>query len=1504
MAPELPPRERCAASSAGQGDAQGMQQLLQVEVLPVTGDNRLAAVTNDGMLRVACTAVVPPRHPLARAGYGILSPRDAGNSAVVPCNAHGQPQKSVDVPTPMAGVCDVPLHGVVAAAAPGSQLDATDLGQLRLRQLTWLEAHVPETSSGGFTYVFVAVAAAPAPAVGDWLVHLTLTLGAGQPAAVQAQLFPVPLGEGSCASGCAKQGANGTVVRVAAAPAGAAGGAAALVHTTDRAVWRWMAGTVGAWLEQPQCVLPEVCTHLLALRPTGAGSGAMLALNTLSSRLYLNHVMLCPAATSMALHWMPGKGVAAGQPRTAQFLFYTTLGPTPSLACVSEHTLHLLLQAAPAPAAGADSAAGAGDEAVTTVLRAAGAVAPPAAPEQDGALAVPDAAPQVSAEVGADVAAAGAWDSAAARTVERGALLVAVTPGGTRVVLQLPRGNFEGTHPRVLTLTMVRHLLDTRQYGAAVEVCRRHRIDMALLPAHDEAAFVAWAPVALSQLPPAAHDRWDLLLAALGAATQGGVRDKYPPPPGYVQPEAAAPPNVDAAAWSAALDAELAHAPQLPAAAGGGLSHATRVCAAVRAAIKCLHPGITCEQPGPLLKTVLTSYARQQPADVGTALAVVQGVMAAEREGVAVRGDTPSVLAGWTPPTTHRLSPSSALKHLALLVTPDELWGAALRTYDLALMHMVAHACGRDPKKTEPFLRRLVHLAKQLPAHACYAVAAELRDPSAATRWAAAAAAASVPAHDMLAQWNAVAAAVEALVPGGSSDEQQQGGALAAADASPAEWLLRLDALLPAALPSDAAIACAWRLEGDAAAVDEALTAPFTTLVAWGIKGGFGAQWQAAVSADAHPLLHRALHLLTALQCQERAAAELQARGGAHGAAGRNAAFPPGAIGQLQSAARTALALSPPALGVLLQLSDTSPMLPLDKDGEEQPLALLVHRVCAELAEAVPHLLQSEAEHEEAKDEHGGFADAWGAGDEDDFAEEGGADADMAAAAATGTGGVVPPLAAVQRQLLAALAGEYSARCAQYNESAVLHGLMPPANAPQGGAVSHPALHRPQAHGALLTAGRLVAGAGAVQQVGALCGLGPQDMQQLQPRVAAVAAGSNDLPAVQLAVSVSPTPPLLAAVGAAGADGPALLGVLVPVLQAACTAWAKAWEQRLEALPRHLAGLAEVRLLRASVPLADLVGVSGASAAAGGGAAAGGDGGSVWDDGASVWSDASSVAGSVWSSASGASLASAASRSSARSAVTDASELLSVGSAASTHTAGTGRTDGLFSHTPSREFTSITFDRGTGGFDKQAEAKKAHRAAAKRAKKAGARGRSDRGRTGSDRNQRSKESAVLDALPDARWTLDTAELLAALTAVATALGVLDAPAAVANADALMQLHTSLQSSRQANLAALAALAGPVMRVPVPGVTRDSERVAHRADVGGHRPHTEPGLACFGEEAIAAAMQGTAAALGVQLPPALLQAPHAADVDAALTALGVQVQPLPTGHELASAEADA
>ena len=98
------------------------------------------------------------------------------------------------------------------------------------------------------------------------------------------------------------------------------------------------------------------------------------------------------------------------------------------------------------------------------------------------------------------------WD----REVETGALLAACVPRGCRVVLQAPRGSLEAVHPRPLVELAGRRLLETGRYGPALQLLRKHKIDLsklALFPGLDVAALVRAVPDA---------DRLCLFLTQLG----------------------------------------------------------------------------------------------------------------------------------------------------------------------------------------------------------------------------------------------------------------------------------------------------------------------------------------------------------------------------------------------------------------------------------------------------------------------------------------------------------------------------------------------------------------------------------------------------------------------------------------------------------------------------------------------------------------------------------------------------------------------------------------------------------------------------------------------------------------------------------------------------------------------------------------------------------------------------------------------------------------------------
>lgn len=82
------------------------------------------------------------------------------------------------------------------------------------------------------------------------------------------------------------------------------------------------------------------------------------------------------------------------------------------------------------------------------------------------------------------------WSEEYVRGLERGAKLVVAVARESKVVLQMPRGNLETIHPRPLVIHMVKGYLDAKKYSLALDVLRRHRIDLNLIVDHDPEAFM------------------------------------------------------------------------------------------------------------------------------------------------------------------------------------------------------------------------------------------------------------------------------------------------------------------------------------------------------------------------------------------------------------------------------------------------------------------------------------------------------------------------------------------------------------------------------------------------------------------------------------------------------------------------------------------------------------------------------------------------------------------------------------------------------------------------------------------------------------------------------------------------------------------------------------------------------------------------------------------------------------------------------------------------------
>ena len=78
-----------------------------------------------------------------------------------------------------------------------------------------------------------------------------------------------------------------------------------------------------------------------------------------------------------------------------------------------------------------------------------------------------------------------------ARKIERGAKLAGVVQNGTSVILQMPRGNLECIHPKIMLIRLVEKKLEGNYHSEAFQICQKHRLDMNILCDHDFATFLS-----------------------------------------------------------------------------------------------------------------------------------------------------------------------------------------------------------------------------------------------------------------------------------------------------------------------------------------------------------------------------------------------------------------------------------------------------------------------------------------------------------------------------------------------------------------------------------------------------------------------------------------------------------------------------------------------------------------------------------------------------------------------------------------------------------------------------------------------------------------------------------------------------------------------------------------------------------------------------------------------------------------------------------------------------
>eukprot|EP00038_Savillea_parva_P028780 m.66950 g.66950 ORF g.66950 m.66950 type:complete len:1467 (-) comp8400_c0_seq1:13-4413(-) len=245
----------------------------------------------------------------------------------------------------------------------------------------------------------------------------------------------------------------------------------------------------------------------------------------------------------------------------------------------------------------------------------------------------------------------------AERNLERGSRIVTVVPFGTRVVLQMPRGNLEVICPRPLLIVALQAFLDRRDYRRAFLLARKHRLNLNLLYDRNPLQF----DEDLKLFPTALQDPTYINVFL------SDLRDEN---------------------HAATFDRGGSFAPPVPAP-----GKRDRICDALRTTML-----ESADKRHFLLSIVHAFICRSTPL-YGQLLEYLRGIR--EQGG-----------------ETNATDVDRALKYAAVVVkSADVLFDAALGTYDFDLVIMVAKVAQKDPKEYLAFLEELAELPDPVRKH-------------------------------------------------------------------------------------------------------------------------------------------------------------------------------------------------------------------------------------------------------------------------------------------------------------------------------------------------------------------------------------------------------------------------------------------------------------------------------------------------------------------------------------------------------------------------------------------------------------------------------------------------------------------------------------------------------------------------------------------------------------------------------------------------------------------
>ncbi|CAG9532078.1 unnamed protein product [Cercopithifilaria johnstoni] len=239
------------------------------------------------------------------------------------------------------------------------------------------------------------------------------------------------------------------------------------------------------------------------------------------------------------------------------------------------------------------------------------------------------------------------------RTVERGAMLIGHETDGTRVWLQMPRGNLETIHLKELLLNKLKELLNDLHFKDAAVIMKKHRIDMNLFYDHNPEFFMKHIDQFVKDIGSA--ELLNLFVANLNSenVTTGIYSESYIN-------------NNDTRCDKRAVKVDK--------------TKVQNVCAAIREYILSLDDTLIVD----LYTTVISTYLKEQPPQVAEALSALREQSLKLPNGTKLEKK-------W-------------IAYVSLFAPNENLFNVALSTYDLNLALAVAENSQMDPKEYLPLL--------------------------------------------------------------------------------------------------------------------------------------------------------------------------------------------------------------------------------------------------------------------------------------------------------------------------------------------------------------------------------------------------------------------------------------------------------------------------------------------------------------------------------------------------------------------------------------------------------------------------------------------------------------------------------------------------------------------------------------------------------------------------------------------------------------------------------